>query len=103
MAMSKKASWDKQDKTIKASQIAFELEQKAAMHIQQLAVQEGLSSSNQIRKLIGLSYTPPKRPRLTVSLSADDYAVLGGKYGITPTDTLAIKRKIMEELMALVS
>ncbi|MFC1749025.1 hypothetical protein ACFL2V_09495 [Pseudomonadota bacterium] len=99
--MPKKATWKKQEKAIKATQIAFELEQQVAAHIQQMAVKEGLTSSNQIRKLIGLSYSPPKRPRLTVSLSPDDYEMLGKKYKTDPSDTLAIKRKIMEELLGL--
>lgn len=101
--MPKKATWEKQKKTIKATQIAFELEQKVASHIQQLAVKEGLTSSNQIRKLIGLSYSPPKRPRLTISLSPEDYEALGKKYDTDPSDTLSIKRRIMEELVALMS
>ena len=100
--MPKKETWNKQHKAIKATQIAFELEQKVATHIQQMAVQEGLTASSQIRKLIGLSFSPPKRPRLTVSLSSEDYVVLGEKYKIDPSDTLAIKRKIMEELVAMV-
>ena len=93
--------WSKITETIKATQIAFEMDQKIACHIRQLAAQEGLTSSDQIRKIIGLSYSPPKRPRLTVSLSEDDYFVLGKKYKLDSTDALGIKRKIVEELMEM--
>lgn len=93
------SKWEKQNKTVKATQVAFELEQKIAKQIQQMAASEGLATSSQIRKLVGLSYSPPKRPRLTVSLSADDYEELGKKYDIDPDDNLQIKRKIIEELI----
>ncbi len=99
--MTKSSKWNKSDKAVKATQVAFELEQKVAQRIQELAAQQQLTPSSQIRKLLGLSYSPPKRPRLTVSLSADDYKILGEKYQIDMHDTLAIKRRIMEELIAL--
>lgn len=94
--------WNKQQKTIKATQIAFEMEQKVARKIRELAAHEGLTASDQIRKLIGLSYSPPKRPRLTVSLTADDYAILGKKYDIAPDKTMEIKKKMIEELAQII-
>ncbi|TAE33808.1 MAG: hypothetical protein EAY65_03800 [Alphaproteobacteria bacterium] len=89
--------------TIKATQIAFEMEQKIACHIRELAAREGLTPSDQIRKMLGLCYSPPKRPRLTVSLSDADYATLGKKYAVDARDTLNIKRKMMEELLTMVA
>jgi hypothetical protein len=88
--------------TIKATQVAFEMEQKVACHIRELAAREGLAPSDQIRKMIGLSYSPPKRPRLTVSLSEDDYVTLGKKYRLDATDALGIKRKMIQELITMV-
>lgn len=93
------SKWDKQQKTIKATQIAFELEQKIARHIHEQAAREGLTPSSQIRKLLDLPYSPPKRPRLTVSLSPEDYAALGKRYHLDPDDTLEIKRCMMQELI----
>lgn len=101
MPTKKTSSKWQQDKTAKATQIAFELEQQAARWVQMKAADEGLTPSSQIRKLIGLSYSPPKRPRLTVSLSPEDYIILGEKYNIDPKDTLDIKRCMMEELLQL--
>lgn len=98
----KSGSWGKDTPSIKATQIAFEMEQKIASYIRELAVKEGLTPSDQIRKMIGLTYSPPKRPRLTVTLSEDDYGALGKKFKIDPSETLAIKRRIMEELIKMV-
>jgi hypothetical protein len=92
-------NWEKQKAAIKATQVAFELEQHVARRIHELAAREGLTPSSEIRKLVGLSYSPPKRPRLSVSLSPEDYEVLAEKYGVEASDTLEIKRCIMQELM----
>jgi len=101
MAKKPQKDWSKISETIKATQVAFEMEQKVACYIRELAAREGLAPSDQIRKIIGLSYSPPKRPRLTVSLSEDDYVMLGKKYKLDPTDSLGIKRRMMEELVKI--
>ena len=102
MAKKPRKDWSKISETIKATQVAFEMEQKVACHIRELAAREGLAPSDQIRKMIGLSYSPPKRPRLTVSLSEDDYVTLGKKYKLDATDALGIKRRMMEELVKMI-
>lgn len=93
---------NKLNATVKATQIAFEMEQKIARHIREEAARVGLTPSDQIRKLIGLSYSSPKRPRLTVSLTEEDYAVLAKKYKMDAADVLGIKRKMIEELIRLI-
>lgn len=95
-------TWEESAKTLKAVQVAFEMEQRIALTIREMALTSGLTPSDQIRKIIGLSYSLPKRPRLTVSLSAEDYQVLGLRYNIDPSDTLAIKRAIMGMLIGFV-
>lgn len=99
--MTKKTKWNKENKAVKATQVAFEVEQKIARQIHEMAAKEGLTPSSQIRKLVGLSYSPPKRPRLTVSLSVEDYEELGKKYKVDSSDNLEVKRKIMEELIEM--
>jgi hypothetical protein len=96
--MAKNVKWGK-NKAVKATQIAFELEKKVVRQIHQLALAEGLTTSSQIRKLINLPYSPPKRPRLTVSLSQEDYDFLGKRYNVDASDTLEIKRMIMRQLI----
>jgi len=91
--------WKKQIKAIKATQIAFELEQKLARNIKEKAAREGLTPSDEIRKIVGLSYSPPKRPRLTMSLTENDYEILAKKYKLDSKKHLEIKKKIIEELI----
>jgi hypothetical protein len=40
-----------------------------------------------------------KRPRLTVSLSPEDYQLLGKRYRLEPSDHLAIKERVNAELI----
>jgi len=91
--------WKKSDKAVKAVQIAFEMENKVATKIKTKAARNNLNPSDQIRKILGLSYNKPIRPRLTVSLTPEDYKILGEKYSIDPSKTLDIKAKMIEELI----
>jgi len=90
--------WKQPSKAAKATQVAFEFEQATARHIHGLAAEAGLTPSSQIRKMLGLTYSPPKRPRLTVSLSAEDYVILAEKYHMDAKNTLDIRRAIMSTL-----
>lgn len=82
----------------KTHQVAFELETPVSISIREQAAKDFITPSDQIRKLLGLSYSPPKRPRLTVSLSEIDYQILGKKFDIDPEDKHAIKKRIAKEL-----
>ncbi|GLX84427.1 hypothetical protein tloyanaT_06790 [Thalassotalea loyana] len=92
--------WQSSIKAAKATQVAFDMDEKIQLAIRQEALTHGLSPSDQIRQILGLPINRrPKRPRLTVSLSGDDYLVLGEKYDIDPSEQLEIKKKLMEELI----
>ncbi len=94
-------------KSIEAIQVAFELRPGIPDFIRVSAAQNGLSPSAQIRRIIGLPYQKAKRPRLTVSLSNDDYLALGERYNIIPTEgnkleswqRAGIRQKIEQELL----
>ncbi len=91
--------WQKNRSAIKAIQVAFDLDEQISRIIKQKAVEDDLTPSAQIRKILDLSYSSPKRPRLTTSLSEDDYRILGERYGIDPSDKLAVRHKIVEVLV----
>ena len=97
--MRKGDKWRKPSPAAKATQVAFEFEQATAKHIHTLAAQAGLTPSSQMRKMLGLAYSPPKRPRLTLSLSEEDYVSLSEKYAMDVTQRLEIRKKMMQELM----
>ncbi len=95
--------WQSSIKAIKAVQVAFDMDEKIQLSIRKQALDAGLSPSDQIRDILGLSVNKrPKRPRLTVSLAPDDYQVLAKKYNLKADQQLEIKRKLMDELIEYV-
>lgn len=93
--------WQSSDQAIRAVQVAFDVEAAVLNAVRAAAFNNDLSTSDQIRLLLGLGVIrKPKRPRLTVSLSPEDYAVLGERFGLPPDDYLAIKEKVLAELIA---
>jgi hypothetical protein len=96
--------WQSSVKAAKATQVAFDMDEKIQMSIRREALEEGISPSDQIRTILGLPTSRrPKRPRLTVSLSSDDYLLLAQKYKLQPEQQLEIKKKLMEELIGYVT
>jgi len=92
--------WQSSIKAIKAVQVAFDMDEKIQLSIRKEALEAGLSPSDQIRDILGLTINKrPKRPRLTVSLAPDDYQVLADKYDLNADQQLEIKRKLMDELI----
>lgn len=91
--------WQQSAKVVKAVQIAFDMDSKLQYSIRRSALDKGISPSEQIRHLLGLTTSKkPKRPRLTVSLSSDDYQKLGERYNIPAEQQLEIKKRVIEEL-----
>jgi hypothetical protein len=95
------ARWQSSDAAIKAVQVAFDVEEAVLEAVRRAAFDANRSTSDQIRSLLGLTTASrPKRPRLTVSLTADDYELLAARYGLTADDRLAIKEQVTRELIA---
>ncbi len=92
--------WQSSVKAMKATQVAFDMDERFQLAIRREALEAGLSPSDQIRDILGLPVNRrPKRPRLTVSLSIEDYQLLAEKYGLDPQQQLDIKKKLMEDLV----
>ncbi len=95
--------WLQNQKAAKATQVAFDLDEQFQYSIRKAALDAGVSPSDQIRTILGLSVTKrPKRPRLTVSLSLDDYQILAEKYQLDPNEQLEIKRRVLDDLIHFV-
>jgi len=93
------AKWQGATKAIKATQVAFDMDERIQFEIRRKALEDGISPSDQIRHILGLPCSRrPKRPRLTVSLSVDDYQLLADKYDLSPDQQLEIKKIVVEEL-----
>jgi hypothetical protein len=96
----KPARWRGSDAALHAVQIAFDVESAVLEAIRHAAFENNLSNSDQIRHILGLPVSSrPKRPRLTVTLTPEDYETLGNRYGLAAEDRLAIKERVTWELI----
>ncbi|MCC2639302.1 MAG: hypothetical protein K0Q68_3021 [Moraxellaceae bacterium] len=92
--------WQRSEAAIRAVQVAFDVEEGVITAVRKAAFESGLSTSDQVRVVLGLPVIrQPKRPRLTVSLSPDDYAELAARYGLAVEDKLAIKEQVIADLI----
>ncbi|MES9993418.1 MAG: hypothetical protein ABW098_15820 [Candidatus Thiodiazotropha sp.] len=91
--------WSDSDKAIRATQVAFDVENEIIDTIKIRACKKGVTPSDLIRLILGLKVTEKRvRPRLTMSLKEHDYQDLAKKYGLKPSERLAIKARIIEEI-----
>jgi len=96
----KPARWSGSDEALRAVQVAFDVEGAVLDAVRRAAFENHLSNSDQIRTLLELpTASKPKRPRLTVSLSAADYELLAERYGLDSQDRLSIKERVTAELI----
>jgi hypothetical protein len=93
-------SWQTSNRSIRAVQLAFEFNRAISDIIRDEANRHGVSSSTQIRAIIGLPSKKPKRPRLTVTLSEEDYQILADRYRLPLDDRNAIRDAIAQELIS---
>lgn len=84
---------------IRATQVAFDVENEIIDTIKLQACKQSVTPSDMIRLILGLEVTAKRiRPRLTMSLKAQDYQELARKYSLKPSERLAIKARIIEEI-----
>ena len=97
------ARWQGSASALHAVQVAFDVEEAVMEAIRIAAFHENVSTSQQIRGVLGLPVAArPKRPRLTGTLDEADYALLATRYGLSPDDRLGIKEAATRELIAFV-
>jgi len=98
--MNSKDKWEREKTAAAAVQIAFDLGIETQTVIKKQALDEHLNTPDFIRKILGLQYkNKPVRPRLTLSLSDDDFSILADEYGVAPEDRLRIKELAAEKLV----
>ena len=93
--------WASSVQAVKAVQVAFDVSEAVLEAVRTAAFKSSLSTSDQVRVVLGLEIVrQAKRPRLTISLNSDDYQVLGQRFGLQPSDHLAIKEQVIGTLVA---
>lgn len=92
--------WSGSDAALRAVQVAFDVEKQVIDAVRYAAFKHQRSPSDQIRIILGLPCTSkPVRPRLTVTLSDADYAILAERFGVSADDKRKIKDALHEALI----
>ncbi|MDQ1834148.1 hypothetical protein [Massilia scottii] len=92
--------WTGSDAALRAVQVAFDVEKRVIDAVRYAALEQQVSTSDQIRLILGLPVTSkPVRPRLTVTLSDADYAILAERFSVPVDDKRKIKEALHEALI----
>lgn len=92
--------WEKQEKAIRATQLAFDLSASVQKTIKKRAIDSDLTPSDKIRQILGLGVKSKKtRQRLSFYLNDEELALLAERYGLPQNDKIAIKQRVAEELI----
>lgn len=93
--------WEKQTQAIRATQLAFDLSTKVQKTIKKHAIDEELTPSDMIRKILGLEVKSQKtRQRLTFNLNDEELLTLADQFQLARDDKAAIKQRVAETLIA---
>lgn len=92
--------WEKEKKTVKAIQLAFDVGEEVQYQVRREALDLGFTPSDRIRQILGLPVNPkPVRPRLSISLTPEDFELLSKEYNLDKDDRLGIKQMAAEALI----
>jgi hypothetical protein len=92
--------WQAEQKTVKAVQIAFDVGEEVQYQIRREALDLSINPPDRIRQILGLPVnSKPVRPRLSISLSQQDFVLLAEEFGVDPNDRIAIRHLAAERLI----
>ena len=92
--------WKKEQKVVKAVQMAFDVGEEVQFLIRREALDLAINPPDRIRQILGLPVSnKPVRPRLSISLSPQDFTLLAEKFGVDPEDRVAIRQIAAEKLI----
>ena len=98
--MSTSSKWENEKKAVRAVQLAFDVGDEVNRKIRVEALEQGINPSDRVRQILGLPVnSKPVRPRLSISLSDEDFQTLGAIFGVPPDDRLKIRQIAAERLV----
>ena len=84
----------------RTTQMAFDVDTKTQKQIRLEALQADINPSNRIRQILGLkTMSNPVRPRLSISLTEEDFNVLARKFNLARIDKITLKRRSIQCLI----
>ncbi|AZZ99682.1 MULTISPECIES: hypothetical protein [Pseudoalteromonas] len=96
----KQAKWQRQERALRATQMAFDLTTEVQKSLKKQAIDEELTPSDMIRKILDLEVKSKKtRQRLSFNLTDEEIALLAQRFGVDPTDKRAVKQQVASLLI----
>ncbi|CAM4065876.1 hypothetical protein [Pseudoalteromonas byunsanensis] len=96
-----KAKWQRQEQAVRATQMAFDLSSEVQKSIKKQAIDQELTPSDMIRKILNLEVKSKKtRQRLSFNLSNEEIALLAERFGVDADDKRAVKQRVAELLIS---
>ncbi|MBQ4847476.1 hypothetical protein J8L98_07865 [Pseudoalteromonas sp. MMG013] len=96
----KQAKWQRQEQAVRATQMAFDLTSDVQKSIKKQAIDEELTPSDMIRKILQLDVKSKKtRQRLSFNLNDDEIAELAIRFGVATDDKRAVKQQVADILI----
>jgi hypothetical protein len=96
----KQAKWQRQEQAVRATQMAFDLTSDVQKSIKKQAIDEELTPSDMIRKILKLDVKSKKtRQRLSFNLNDDEIAELAERFGVQADDKRAVKQQVADILI----
>ena len=93
-------TWRKQRDKLKKVQLQFEFIQEVDRQIKLDAIAKGTTPSNIVRDVLGFKPAGPKRPRVGISLDAEEIRKLALRFSLDPDDRRALVRRATEAVHA---
>ena len=95
-----KDKWLRQEQAVRATQMAFDLSSEVQKSIKKQAIDQELTPSDMIRKILGLDVKSKKtRQRLSFNLNDDEIAQLASRFEVAVDDKRAVKQQVSELLI----
>ena len=85
-------------RALRKVQLHFEFQQALMQRVRMAAAAENLTYADFVRKVVGLPYARIQRPRISLSFSEEDLALLAGRYREPAAEPATLKRRVMEEM-----
>ena len=95
-----KDKWLRQEQAVRATQRACDLSSEVQKSIKKQAIDQELTPSDMIRKILGLDVKSKKtRQRLSFNLNDDEIAQLASRFEVAVDDKRAVKQQVAELLI----
>jgi hypothetical protein len=77
-------------------QLSFDFDESVMSKIKEISIRDGISPNDVVRRVIGLDVNPPKRPRISLSITQSELEKLSGEMDVNVNDSSKLKRNIKE-------